>query len=113
MYAIFSGANIMVIKPFCLLTYHLRLIFGNVVMAALMTLLQAPAEDIVSRSVVQSHEFRVGLTFDLDFNKIKQHLSRGSVKTKLLLFQALRWVRFLHVGIIRAAGVTKSLSGRK
>ncbi|XP_021928182.1 lisH domain-containing protein ARMC9-like isoform X3 [Zootermopsis nevadensis] len=52
---------------------------------------EAPAEDIVSRSVVQSHEFRVGLTFDLDFNKIKQHLSRGSVKTKLLLFQALRW----------------------
>jgi len=64
-----------------------------------MILLQAAHEEVTHHSVVQVHEDHVGLGFDLDFRKIKQHLACGSVKTKLLLFQALRWVS-PHVRII-------------
>lgn len=37
----------------------------------------------------------------LDYKKIKFHLINGSVKTKLLLLQALRWVSY-HKILIKA-----------
>ncbi|KAJ9591199.1 hypothetical protein L9F63_002270 [Diploptera punctata] len=52
---------------------------------------EAPPEEIIRRSIQQTREDHTGSGFDLDFRKIKQHLASGSVKTKLLLFQALRW----------------------
>jgi hypothetical protein len=61
-----------------------------------MTQLQATPEGVICRSVAQSHEDHTALGFDLDFRKIKQNLLCGSMKTKLLLFQALRWVSPLY-----------------
>jgi hypothetical protein len=66
--------------------------------SALITMFQAVAEEEVHRSVVHNHEDQAGSSFDLDFRKIKQHLLCGSVKTKLLLFQALRWVKSFVLG---------------
>jgi hypothetical protein len=57
-----------------------------------MTLFQAMPEDAICRAVAHSQEDHAALGFDLDFRKIKWNLSCGSMKTKLLLFQALRWV---------------------
>jgi hypothetical protein len=62
-----------------------------------MTLFQATPEDVVRHPVAQSQENHAALGFDLDFHKIKQNLSYGSMKTKLLLFQALRWVSEMHL----------------
>jgi len=60
-----------------------------------LTLLQAPPEEVIHHTIVSSYGDPAATSFELDFRKIKQHLSCGSVKTKLLLFQALRWVRDL------------------
>jgi len=60
-----------------------------------LTLLQAPPEEVIHRTIVSSCGDPAATSLELDFRKIKQHLSCGSVKTKLLLFQALRWVRDL------------------
>ncbi|PNF30854.1 LisH domain-containing protein ARMC9, partial [Cryptotermes secundus] len=52
---------------------------------------EATPEDAICRPVPQSQEDHPAIGFDLDFHKIKWNLSCGSMKTKLLLFQALRW----------------------
>jgi len=51
----------------------------------------APPEEVIRHTIVSSYGDPAATSFELDFRKIKQHLSCGSVKTKLLLFQALRW----------------------
>ncbi|XP_067000714.2 lisH domain-containing protein ARMC9 [Anabrus simplex] len=42
-------------------------------------------------SEVQEDSLTTPVPYELDFKKIKHHLVSGSVKTKLLLLQALRW----------------------
>ncbi|XP_069681051.1 lisH domain-containing protein ARMC9-like isoform X2 [Periplaneta americana] len=53
---------------------------------------QAPQTETASDEVIwQSFSEQTMPGLELDFRKIKQHLATASVKTKLLLFQALRW----------------------
>ncbi|PSN46182.1 LisH domain-containing protein ARMC9 [Blattella germanica] len=52
---------------------------------------EVPPEEIIRQTLEQTREDHTSSGFDLDFRKIKHHLTSGSIKTKLLLFQALRW----------------------